>query len=84
MNAIDTSQDDIACLPNISRAHFCQHILLLCRRFEISYDPAEDELYHCCEAIAIALFMEGEGSLHMHTPLRVFLQARGLVRFRGE
>jgi hypothetical protein len=75
--------DDVVCLPNTSRAAFCQLILRLAARFELDYSPADDELFHCCEAIAIGLFMDGEHP-DRHMALRTFLNARGVVRFRGE
>jgi hypothetical protein len=81
--------DDTVCLPNISRAAFCQNVLGLAKRYDLNYAPSEDELYHCCEAIVIAWFMEGD---ERYSPfrgtdmnlIRIYLNARGLVRFRGE
>lgn len=82
-NTAPVEHDDTVCLPNISRAQFCQRVMAICERFEISYDASEDSLYHCVEACAIALFME-EAPHAPYSVLRTFLQARGVVRFRGE
>lgn len=82
-NTALVADDDTVCLPNLHRAVFVEQVLQLCKRYGINYEPAEDEFYHCCEAIAIALFMDGESPM-AYGALRTFLNARGVVRFRGE
>lgn len=82
-NAALNTDDDTVCLPNLTRAAFCEQVLRLAKRFELDYSPSDDRLYHCCEAIAIGLFMDGENP-GAYCVLRTFLAARGVVRFRGE
>jgi hypothetical protein len=82
-NPAPTIEDDTVRLPNLSRARFLEKVLHLCQRYELSYNPSDDSLYHCCEALAICLFMDGEHP-ERHGALRLFLNARGIVRFKGE